>query len=96
MTNVNINGASGSGTYSNGVWTVSGSGTDIWTHGSESFHFLYKQVTGDCTIIAKVESVQNTVGYNKAGVMIRSDLNATPACKAWVALRPDSQVDRSS
>ena len=93
MTNVNISGASGSGTYSNGVWTVSGSGTDIWTHGSESFHFLYKQVTGDCTIIAKVESVQNTVGYNKAGVMIRSDLNATPACKAWVAIRPDSHVE---
>ena len=95
MTNVDVNGASpaGSGTYANGVWTVRGEGSDIWTHGSERFHFLYKQVSGDCAIVAKVTSVQNIVGLNKAGVMIRSDLNATPACKAWVALRPDSQVE---
>ncbi|MEO6477602.1 autotransporter-associated beta strand repeat-containing protein [Luteolibacter sp.] len=93
LTNTNINGASGSGTYNNGVWTVSGAGTDIWTHGTEKFHFLYKRVTGDCTMIAKVNSVQNTTSTAKAGVMIRSDLNATPACKAWVAIRPDSHVE---
>ena len=95
MINADIGGASptGSGTYSNGIWTVTGQGTDLWTHGSETFHYVYKQVTGDCALIAKVESVQNINGLNKAGVMIRSDLNATPACKAWVALRPNSVVE---
>ncbi|MEO7100633.1 MAG: RICIN domain-containing protein [Luteolibacter sp.] len=95
MTNADINGASpaGSGTYSNGIWTVSGQGTDIWTHGAEAFHYVYKQVTGDCTLTAKVNSLENLNTSNKAGVMIRSDLNATPACKAWVALKPDSTVE---
>ncbi|MBW8782915.1 MAG: RICIN domain-containing protein [Verrucomicrobia bacterium] len=96
MTNVDINGASpaGSGTYSNGIWTVSGAGTDIWTSGTEQFHYLYKQVTGDCTIIAKVETVQTIgTGHNKAGVMIRSDLNATPASKAWAAITPNTTAE---
>ena len=95
MTGANLGGASpsGSSSYSNGVWTVSGQGSDIWTHGAESLYYVYKQVTGDCTLIAKVESLQNLGTHNKAGVMIRSDLNATPAAKAWVALKPDSVVE---
>jgi len=96
LTNTDINGAlpAGSGTYSNGTWTVSGGGSDIWTTGSEQFHYLYKQVTGDCTIITKVETLQTIgTGHNKAGVMIRSDLNATPASNAWVALTPNTTVE---
>jgi len=95
MTSADIGGASpaGSSSYSNGIWTVNGQGSDIWTHGAEAFHYVYKQVTGDCTLIAKVESLQNLGTNNKAGVMIRSDLNGTPAAKAWVALKPDSVVE---
>jgi hypothetical protein len=95
MTSADIGGASpaGSSSYNNGIWTVSGQGSDIWTHGAEAFHYVYKQVTGDCTLIAKVESLENLGTSNKAGVMIRSDLNATPAAKAWVALKPDSVVE---
>ncbi|MEO6477605.1 RICIN domain-containing protein [Luteolibacter sp.] len=95
MTSTDIGGASpaGSSSYTNGIWTVNGAGTDIWTHGSEAFHYVYKQVTGDCTLIAKVDSLQNLGTNNKAGVMIRSDLNATPTAKAWVALKPDSVVE---
>ena len=33
MTNVDVNGASGNGSHSNGVWAVVGAGTDIWAHG---------------------------------------------------------------
>ena len=83
----------GSGTYSNGTWTVQGAGTDIWTHGSETFHFTHMPVTGDCTIIAKVNSVQNTHANAKAGVMIRSDLNADPGSKAWMAVTPSTKVE---
>ncbi|MEY4488317.1 MAG: hypothetical protein RIQ79_825 [Verrucomicrobiota bacterium] len=95
LTNIDIGGATpvGTGTYNAGTWTVSGGGTDIWTHGAEKFHFLYKQVTGDCTMIAKVNSVQNTHASAKAGVMIRSDLNSEPLAKAWVAITPSTKVE---
>ena len=78
----------GGSSFNNGVWTVTGSGSEIWTHEADSFHFTYKKVTGDCAIITRVDSVENTSPNAKAGIMIRSDLNDTPASKLWIALRP--------
>ena len=78
----------GGSSYDNGVWTVTGSGSEIWTHGADSFHFTCKKVTGDCAIITRVDSVGNTHPNAKAGIMIRSDLNDTPGSKLWIALRP--------
>jgi hypothetical protein len=54
---------------------MTGSGIDIWSNADE-FHFAYKEFTGAGTIIAKVESVQNTQEFAKAGVMIRDTLDA--------------------
>ena len=53
-----------------GTYTVTGSGTDIWGNLDE-FHFAYKMLTGAGSIIARVESVENTNGWAKAGVMVR-------------------------
>jgi regulation of enolase protein 1 (concanavalin A-like superfamily) len=88
LTNIDIGGATptGSGTFSNNVWTVSGGGTDLWTHNADAFHFLYKQVTGNCVIIARVNSVGGSVSGNKAGVMIRNDLTSTSSQRAWMAI----------
>ena len=58
-----------------GTYTMTGSGTDIWNT-SDEFHFAFKEFTGAGSIIAKVESVQNTQEYAKAGVMIRDSLDA--------------------
>jgi hypothetical protein len=58
-----------------GTYTMTGSGVDIWDTADE-FHFAFKEFTGAGTIIAKVESVQNTHGFAKAGVMIRDTLDA--------------------
>lgn len=58
-----------------GTYTMTGSGVDIWDSADE-FHFAFKEFTGAGTIIAKVESVQNTQGFAKAGVMIRDTLDA--------------------
>ncbi len=58
-----------------GTYTMTGSGTDIWNTDDE-FHFAFKEYTGAGTIIAKVESVQNTHETAKAGVMIRDTLDA--------------------
>ncbi|MFH1716375.1 MAG: hypothetical protein ABIF19_03420 [Planctomycetota bacterium] len=62
-----------------GTYTMTGSGTDIWNNGTagdyhDEFHFAYKTLTGAGSIVAKVESVQNTNGWAKAGVMIRETL----------------------
>jgi hypothetical protein len=58
---------------------------------SDSFHYVYKQLSGTGSITAKVESVSLTSTSAKAGVMIRETL--TPDSKhAMVFSRPDGGV----
>jgi regulation of enolase protein 1 (concanavalin A-like superfamily) len=64
-----------------GTYTMTASGTDIWDVGAagnyrDEFHFAYKTLTGAGSIVAKVQSVQNTNAWSKAGVMIRETLDA--------------------
>ncbi len=47
--------------------------------------------TGDCTIIARVVSVQNVNAWSKAGVMVRASLDAG-AANAFVAVTPGNGV----
>ncbi|MBI5149483.1 MAG: fibronectin type III domain-containing protein [Candidatus Omnitrophica bacterium] len=68
-------GVEGSASQAGGVFTVKGSGSDIY-NSSDSFHFVYQTLNGDGEIVAKVESVQNTYSWAKAGVMMREDLTA--------------------
>ncbi len=63
-----------------GTYTMTGSGTDIWDVGTagdyhDEFHFAYKMLNGTGSIVARVESVQNTNAWAKAGVMIRETLD---------------------
>jgi hypothetical protein len=64
----------GSGGYAGGSYTIVGSGIDIWNN-ADSFHYVYRAVAGDCTNIVRVQSVQNTDPWAKAGMMIRESLN---------------------
>ncbi len=73
-----------------GTILMNGTGTDIWGS-SDQFRLAYKQLKGNGTIIAKVESVANTNSWAKAGVMIREGLDAG-ATHALVALTPSSGV----
>ncbi|MHC4430509.1 MAG: discoidin domain-containing protein [Planctomycetota bacterium] len=58
---------------------------------SDSFHFVYKQLSGPGSITIKVESVTETSSSAKAGVMIRESL--TPDSKyAMTFSRPDGGV----
>ena len=59
----------------NGAFTVSGSGTDIW-NAADDFRFVYKRLTGNGSIMVKVDSLENTNVWAKAGVMIRQSLEA--------------------
>jgi hypothetical protein len=58
-----------------GTYTMTASGADIWGQADE-FHFAYKMLTGAGSIVAKVESVERTDNWAKAGVMIRETLDA--------------------
>jgi len=63
-----------------GTYTMTAAGTDIWNNGPagnrhDEFHYAYKTLTGAGSIIARVQSVQNTNGWAKAGVMIRETLD---------------------
>jgi hypothetical protein len=95
FSDVEIGGASptGGASYSGGIWTVRGGGNDIWGN-NDSCHFTYKAITGDCTIIAKVESVQNTHQAARAGVMMRTSLSEG-APRAWMAVTPNSQFQQN-
>lgn len=75
---------------SNNMFSVSGSGADIWGT-ADAFRFVYVPVTGNCTIVARVASLQNTDAWSKAGVMIRESLAAN-AANAFIAVTPGNGV----
>lgn len=83
----------GSSSYGNNLWTVTGGGTEILTHAADGFHFVYKEVTGNCSIIAKVETVGGTALNARAGLMLRSDLTATSAQRAWIAIKSGKKAE---
>jgi len=73
-----------------GTYTVSASGADIWGTADE-FRYVWKQLSGDGQIIAKVLSVEQTNVWAKAGVMIRNTLDADSA-NAMAYITPDGRV----
>jgi parallel beta-helix repeat protein len=83
-------GIAGSAGYNSGTFTVSGSGSDIWTTGDQ-FNFAYESVTNDTTIIARVVSETGTASYAKAALMIR-ETTATNSVEASVLLTPTNGV----
>jgi regulation of enolase protein 1 (concanavalin A-like superfamily) len=62
----------------NNAFTVSSSGSDIW-NAADQFRFVYKSLSGNGSIVAKVDSVVNTNVWAKAGVMIRQSLDTGSA-----------------
>jgi uncharacterized protein (DUF1800 family) len=57
---------------------IKASGSDIWGS-SDECHFAYQRLDGDGEIIARVDSLQLTHDWAKAGVMIRETLAANSA-----------------
>ena len=83
-------GIAGSALYGNGVFSVTGAGGDIQGT-ADAFRFTYVTASGDCTIIARVVSVQNIDPWSKAGVMIRASLDPG-ATNAFIAVTPGNGV----
>ncbi|HEY2153862.1 MAG TPA: PKD domain-containing protein [Vicinamibacterales bacterium] len=81
----------GTGTYSNGTFTMSGSGADIWGT-SDAFEYVNQSASTDVQIVARVATIQSTNAFAKAGVMMRS---GTGSSDAHVVLdtRPDGSLE---
>src|SRR5579859_1642975 len=60
----------GSATYTNGVWTILGGGSDVCT--SDQLHFAWKPISGDATITAQVLSLAGAPS-GQAGISFRND-----------------------
>jgi hypothetical protein len=89
LTTLGTQTAGSSASYSNGVWTVTGLGNGTWSNTADDCQFAYRQMTGDCAIVARLTSFTYS-GDNdgKAGLMIRDNLAATVSQRAWVGIVP--------
>jgi len=69
---------------------MNATGTDIWDTADE-FRYAYKNLSGNGSMVVRVDSLVRTDGWAKAGVMIRESLH--PGSKhAFVCLTPDYGV----
>jgi len=73
-----------------GTLIMNGTGTDIWAN-SDQLRFAYKSLKGNGSIVARVDSVSNTNGWAKAGVMIRETTQAGSA-NGVVAVTPGNGI----
>ena len=65
----------GSASYAAGVFTLKGSGADIFGS-NDQFNYLYQPSSGNGTIIARVSSVTNTSSNAKAGIIWKASTTA--------------------
>ena len=84
-------GLAGSATSSSGVFTVSGAGTNIWGT-ADGFRYVYRPLSGDGQIVARVTSMLNTSAFAKAGVMIRESLAANSR-QSFICTRPGGVIE---
>ncbi|MGE5357876.1 MAG: Ig-like domain-containing protein [Bacteroidales bacterium] len=68
-------GVVGSATYATGVFSVNGAGSSIGGS-ADSFQFVYRALTGDGQIVARLASMQNTGSNAQAGITLRESLAA--------------------
>jgi regulation of enolase protein 1 (concanavalin A-like superfamily) len=64
----------GSVAYASGRYTIKAAGRDIWDT-ADQFHYVWKPVTGDVDVVARVASITYAHAWSKAGVMIRESLD---------------------
>lgn len=61
---------------SNGVYTITASGTDIWNT-TDAFHYLFQPVITNYTVLtARIVSIDSTDPSARCGVMFRQNLDA--------------------
>jgi regulation of enolase protein 1 (concanavalin A-like superfamily) len=83
-------GRAGSASLSSGVFTVNGSGADVWGS-ADGLHFVYQELTGDGQIVARLDSLTRPHEWAKAGVMMRDGLGPGDP-HAFALLSPDGEI----
>jgi hypothetical protein len=86
-------GATGSSTEASGKQTVTvkGAGADIYGN-ADAFRFVHQAVTGDATIVARIDSLTATNSWTKAVVMIREDV--TPGARNVAVVLSPTAVNK--
>ncbi len=74
-TSRDINTVEGGAISSNGTWTVSGSGANIWDS-ADAFQFTHRSITGDFDYSVRLTALDAPNEWSKAGVMVRESLAA--------------------
>ena len=88
--------AEGSATYNNGTYTIRGAGELIPPHQSDQLHFVFQELTGDFTIVARVVSMQGTDPTAMAGLMARDSLDpGSSMVQFWVTPASEGEIDIS-
>ncbi|MFC4598396.1 family 10 glycosylhydrolase [Cohnella hongkongensis] len=84
----NLGLSAGTASYSSGSFTLTSRASDIWGT-QDKLNYIYRPMTGDGAIVARVNAMSNMNGWAKAGVMIRETLN--PSSKhADMMMTPDN------
>jgi regulation of enolase protein 1 (concanavalin A-like superfamily) len=60
----------GAALLSNGVYTVRGSGNDVWGD-TDEMHLVHQPINGDGSIIARVTAQENTSDWAKSGIILK-------------------------
>lgn len=60
-------------THSNGTYHVTGAGLNLWNSNPDAFYYVYRAVTGDCQITARLVGSE----ARSAGIMLRSGLDGS-------------------
>lgn len=84
-------GQAGSASYSGGVFTVAGAGADIWGT-ADAFRFVHRAWTADGHVVVRVDDLQNTDVFAKAGLMLRGNLDPS-APTVILDIKPDGGVE---
>ena len=79
----------GNHSLKNDVWTIQGSGTDIWDT-NDQFHYVWQKMKSYSSISARVVSFKSSVFHAKAGLMVRQNLQPDAS---YYALFVEKQQD---
>lgn len=67
----------GSSILNNGIWTIKGSGSDLYGPNDEDqFHYAYIPITGDGSFIAQITSMNATNSLGKAALVIKESISS--------------------
>jgi TolB protein len=64
----------GSSEFSSGQYRITGSGTNIWAK-QDQFQYVWREMTGNFTVIATMRFLGQGNEHRKAGIMVRQSLD---------------------